>query len=143
MNGHLKIREIFESTIYSWGESRTPKLPVSLESMQIAPETTDNLLQVIVKPVITRSRTLAGTDHTQFSGFIQINILVPKGSGVYEANEIAEEIAQLFPIYSLIPDDQTTPTIKVQIMSPLEIMEGVDGATKYNLPVRLSYRADV
>lgn len=138
---HLKIREIFESKIYEWGIDND--IPVSLESLQIAPETVNNLLQVIVKPVVTRSRTLAGVDHTQFSGIVQINILVPKGAGVYEANEIAEQMKPLFPIYSLIPDDVTNPTFKVQVMTPLEVLDGVDGATKYNLPVRIAYRADV
>lgn len=137
MNIHLKIREIFESSIYVWGQDNN--IPVSIESLQIAPETTAKLLQVIVKPVVTRSRTLAGVDHTQYSGVVQINILVPKGEGVYDANEIAGELAELFPIYSL----QSGDGFKVMVMTPLEIMDGIDGVTKYNLPVRWTYRADV
>lgn len=141
MNIHLKIREIFESLIYQWGESNN--IPVSLENIQIAPETTDKLLQIIFKPVVTRSRTLTGTDHTQASGIVQINILVPKGQGVYEANEIAENLQPLLPIYSLFSDDPLNPTVKVQVMTPLEILEGIEGSTKYTLPVRFTYRADV
>lgn len=138
---HLKIREIFESTIYQWGQDNN--VPVSLESLQIAPDTTNKLLQVIVKDVVTRSRTLAGSDHTQYSGVVQINILVPKGAGVYEAYELMDLLKPLFPIYTYLSDDQQNPTFKVKIMSPLQPLEGIDGPTKYTLPVRIIYRSDV
>ena len=143
---HLKVRQIFEVAVYEWASEQTPEIPVSFENAQIAPETAKYLLQVMAVPTITRSRTLAGTDHTQCSGVIQVNVLVPLMEGVAKASEIASALSEMFPTYSRIPEitpEGVTPRFHVQVVSPVEIMPGLQTNTKYTVPISLRYRVDI
>lgn len=145
VSAHLKVRQIFESKIYDWAQLQSPKIPVSFENNQIDPETQKTMLQVVVVPMVTRSRTLSG-DHAQCSGVVQVNVVVPLLDGVGTAMDIASDLVDLFPIYSLLPELVTPPAepeFKVMVMSHPEIMVGVQTNTKYTLPVSIRYRTDI
>ena len=137
---HDAIRNTFEAIIETW--ALTKNLPVSFENIEFDPEIYESFVVSQLSPVITRSLTLYGADHTEYQGIYQVSVVVPVGEGVGRANALAQGIKSLFPIYQPITVD-AVPSFKVIPITPVTVMDGVTGKTKYTLPIFFRYRADV
>lgn len=132
---HALIRQIFESTLTAWAS--TNSYNIFYENVEAEPTVDQIYIKSFLLPASTQSLTLAG-DHEKFVGVFQVSIATPLGVGVGLANDIAEEIKGLFPIYQ--PFEKNG--FKVQPISPLHVMDGIVGDASYVLPVSFRYRAD-
>lgn len=133
---HSLIRQIFESKLHQWAESEG--IDVVYENITYSPEVGKAYIKADLKPSNTSSDTLSG-DHTCYKGLFQILIYVPLSEGTKRANELAEEIKTLFPIYSRMKKG----TFVVQPVTPVSVMDGITGDASYALPVFFRYRSDV
>jgi hypothetical protein len=85
----------------------------------------------------TDSADLAGA-HREYSGVCQISVFVPKGKGPTEAETLAADIAELFPLN----DRLTSGSFALQITSPCSEGPPINEDTHFMLPVSFTYRAD-
>lgn len=132
---HVIIRQLVEKVLADY--AATKNIRVAYENVKFTPTTNEIYLESDLTPVDTQSLTLKG-DHKLFLGIYQINIITPLGIGVAKANEIATEIANLYPIYVPL----VKGSFKVIPTSHPRIMEGLPRDSSYMLPVSFFYRAD-
>lgn len=131
-----QIRSAFESRLNTWAAGRTPALRVAWQNVTFTPSTYPYLRAFIV-PAETDSIDLAG-DHRAYTGIFQVNIIAETGKGSKLVEEIAEEIAALFPLN----DRMTVTDGVVLVYSPMNEGPALPDGGTYTLPVWCRYRMD-
>lgn len=86
-------------------------------------------------PALTDSLTLEG-DHRLYSGTFQINVIFPAGDGTGDGDEIAQELADHFPLNARFG------AVGVQVMTPMSIVAPIITDGLISIPVSFSYRLD-
>ncbi|WP_255211702.1 phage tail terminator-like protein [Pseudescherichia vulneris] len=104
--------------------------------------------RVYVLPAQTVGQDLEGQIRT-YQGILQVNIIVPAGSGVTQTRELAQSIADAFPEgLPLVEGDLTVyingpPQVRSPIQDrPTSAPNGSSGSITYTIPVSMQYRAD-
>jgi len=138
---HNAIRNKFEEIVSTW--AATVPIRVSYENVAFTPVADEHFIVSELSPVITRSRTLTGTDHTEYQGIYQLSVVINEDESVGYANTLAEGIKTLFPIYQPIKVGTGPSSFTVSPITPVSVMDGLPGNSKYTLPIRFTYRADV
>lgn len=138
---HAAIRQKFEGIITTW--AATKSLRINYENVEFTPRADETFIVSNLVPVITQSKTLAGTDHTEYRGIYQISLVTNEGEGEGYVNSLAEEIKALFPIYQPIVAGVSPNSFTVAPITPVSVMDGLPGNSKYTLPVFFRYRADI
>ncbi|MTI92148.1 MAG: hypothetical protein FH750_12350 [Pseudomonas stutzeri] len=131
---HKLIRSLLQGRLNAFATART--IPVAWENVQFAPPAGQYLRFNLLKAP-TDSADLAGA-HRKYSGVCQISVFVPKGKGPTEAETLAADIAELFPLN----DRLTSGSFAMQITSPCSEGPPINGDTHFMVPVSFTYRAD-
>lgn len=134
---HRTIRQIFESRLAAWAKARSPALRVAYEGVTFTPTNNETYLRAYTLPAGTNTNTLAG-DHHAYTGVFQVSIVTPSGSGSGAAEGIADEIADLFPVYLRL----TKADFEVMVLTPVEPSPSITEDTNYTVAASFQYRAD-
>lgn len=128
------IRSLLQGRLNTFATART--LPVAWENVQFAPPAGQYLRFNLLKAP-TDSADLAGA-HREYSGVCQISVFVPKGKGPTDAETLAADLAELFPLN----DRLVSGSFAMQITSPCSEGPPINEDTHFMLPVSFTYRAD-
>lgn len=128
------IRQLYEQRLATWAAGKP--LPVAWQNVALTPPA-GTYLRAFLLPADTDSQDMAG-DHRAYTGVFQVSIVTPNGQGSGAAEELAEELAALFPMALRL----TSGAFAVQIIAPTSIGQQIPGDTHLTLPVWFRYRAD-
>ncbi|BAR92400.1 hypothetical protein [Pseudomonas phage PS-1] len=131
---HKLIRSLLQGRLNTFATART--IPVAWENVQFAPPAGQYLRFNLLKAP-TDSADLAGA-HREYSGVCQISVFVPKGKGPTDAETLAADIAELFPLNVPL----VSGSFSVQVTSPCSEGLPINGDTHFMVPVSFTYRAD-
>jgi len=112
-------------------------LPVSWPNLPFTPPDSSPYGRVYVLPAQTVGQDLEGHMRT-YQGILQLNIIIPAGSGVSQARGLAKSIADAFPEGLPLVDGDLT----VYINGPPQIRQPIQGSIDITHPVSMQYRAD-
>lgn len=112
-------------------------LPVAWTNLPFTPPDNAPYGRAYVLPAQTVGQDLEGHMRT-YQGILQLNIIIPAGSGVSQARGLAKSIADAFPEgLPLVNGDLT-----VYINGPPQIRQPIQGSIDITHPVSMQYRAD-
>ena len=132
---HLIIRQLLESRLAVWAESKS--LPVAYQNMSFTPPASGIYLRTFTIPAATDSTDLPGKNR-QYIGVFQVSIVIPADEGVGGGEELIGELAALVPLYDTLAQGD----LKVKIMTPVDQGPEFQGDTDYIVPASFRYRAD-
>ncbi|HAT3689658.1 DUF4128 domain-containing protein [Citrobacter freundii] len=112
-------------------------LPVAWPNLPFTPPDSSPYGRVYVLPAQTVGQDLEGHMRT-YQGILQLNIIIPAGSGVSQARGLAKSIADAFPEGLPLVDGDLT----VYINGPPQIRQPIQGSIDITHPVSMQYRAD-
>ncbi|HHU3936674.1 TPA: DUF4128 domain-containing protein [Citrobacter freundii] len=112
-------------------------LPVAWPNIAFTPPDDAPYGRVYVLPAQTVGQDLEGHMRT-YQGILQLNIIIPAGSGVSQARGLAKSIADAFPEGLPLVDGDLT----VYINGPPQIRQPIQGSIDITHPVSMQYRAD-
>lgn len=112
-------------------------LPVAWPNIAFTPPESSPYGRVYVLPAQTVGQDLEGYMRT-YQGILQLNIIIPAGSGVSQARGLAKSIADAFPEGLPLVDGDLT----VYINGPPQIRQPIQGSIDITHPVSMQYRAD-
>jgi len=129
---HALIKCAFEAAleIYSSGKG----IPVAYPGIAFDPPA-GMYLACHALPALTDSLALGG-DHRLYSGVFQINIVFPAGDGTGDGDEVAQELANHFPLNARFG------AVGVQVMTPMSIVAPIITDGLISIPASFSYRLD-
>ncbi|MGZ8888052.1 MAG: phage tail terminator-like protein [Halobacteriota archaeon] len=128
------IRSIITKALVAWA---TPKnIPISREGQAFTkPTNNGTFIELHIIPANTIVASLDGT-RKSFRGDVTCNIWVKDNTGTSEAEELAEEIAVLFPVVPKI-------YLPVSVEDTPSIKRPIPDESGYRItPVCFSYRAE-
>lgn len=128
------IRSLLQGRLNAFAAART--IPVAWENVGFTPPAGQYLKFHLLKAP-TDSADLAGA-HREYSGVCQISVFVPKGKGPTEAETLAADLAEVFPLNVPL----VSGSFSVQITSPCSEGPPITGDTHFMVPVSFTYRAD-
>ncbi|WP_312537706.1 DUF4128 domain-containing protein [Stutzerimonas nitrititolerans] len=128
------IRSLLQGRLNAFAAART--LPVAWENVGLDPKPSKYLRFNLLKAP-TVSADLAGA-HREYSGVCQISVFTPKGKGPTDAETLAADLAELFPLN----DRLTSGGFVMQITSPCSEGPAITGDLHFMVPVSFTYRAD-
>ncbi|BBS32452.1 DUF4128 domain-containing protein [Enterobacter cloacae] len=112
-------------------------LPVAWPNLPFTPPDSSPYGRVYVLPAQTVGQDLEGYMRT-YQGILQLNIIIPAGSGVSQARGLAKSIADAFPEGLPLVDGDLT----VYINGPPQVRQPIQGSIDISHPVSMQYRAD-
>lgn len=131
----MRIAELLESRVAIIAESLG--LPIAWPNIAFTPPDDAPYGRVYVLPAQTVGQDLEGHMRT-YQGILQLNIIIPAGSGVSQARGLAKSIADAFPEGLPLVDGDLT----VYINGPPQIRQPIQGSIDITHPVSMQYRAD-
>lgn len=131
----MRIADLLESRIAVICSSLG--LPVAWPNLPFTPPDSSPYGRVYVLPAQTVGQDLEGHMRT-YQGILQLNIIIPAGSGVSQARGLAKSIADAFPEGLPLVDGDLT----VYINGPPQIRQPIQGSIDITHPVSMQYRAD-
>lgn len=141
----MRITGLLESRVA--GIAASLGLPIAWPNIAFDPPDAP-YARVYVLPAQTVGQDLEGQIRT-YQGILQVNIIVPAGSGVTNARELAQSTADAFPEgLPLVDGDLTVyingpPQVRTPIQDrPTSAPNGSSGSITYTTPVSMQYRAD-
>lgn len=132
---HSKIRLLYQARLGAWAIDQG--LRVTYQNVQFDPEADETYLRAFLLPAGTDSNTLAG-DQKIYTGMFQVSIVTPSGSGPTLADDLADDIAELFPLYLRLSDGD----FEVIVLTPVEPGPGITDDSTYTVAASFQYRAD-
>ncbi|EKS7197604.1 DUF4128 domain-containing protein [Enterobacter ludwigii] len=142
----MRIAELLESRVAIIAESLG--LPIAWPNIAFTPPDDAPYGRVYVLPAQTVGQDLEGQLRT-YQGILQLNIIVPAGSGVTLARGLTKSVADAFPEgLPLVDGDLTVyingpPQLRQPIQDrPTSSPNGTTGSITYTTPVSMQYRAD-
>ncbi|MBE9969148.1 hypothetical protein G8C42_07115 [Citrobacter freundii] len=130
----MRIAELLENRIAVICSSLG--LPVAWPNIAFEPPNAP-YARVYVLPAQTVGQDLEGQLRT-YQGILQLNIIIPAGSGVSQARGLAKSIADAFPEGLPLVDGDLT----VYINGPPQIRQPIQGSIDITHPVSMQYRSD-
>ncbi|MFJ2362462.1 phage tail terminator-like protein [Pseudomonas sp. NPDC087697] len=134
---HTIIRQLFERRLSDWATARKPPLRIDSEGVVFEPEDDETYVKAFAIPASTGSNTLGG-DHRVYTGVFQVSIVTPSGSGPGMAEDLVDEIAELYPLYLRL----NRGDFEVIVLTPVEPSPGIPDNTTYTVAASFQYRAD-
>ena len=131
----MRIADLLEGRIA--GICSSLGLPVAWPNLPFTPPDISPYGRVYVLPAQTVGQDLEGHMRT-YQGILQLNIIIPAGSGVSQARGLAKSIADAFPEGLPLVDGDLT----VYINGPPQIRQPIQGSIDITHPVSMQYRAD-
>ncbi|MGV3844191.1 DUF4128 domain-containing protein [Citrobacter sp. RHBSTW-00678] len=131
----IRIADLLESRIAVICSSLG--LPVAWPNLPFTPPDSSPYGRVYVLPAQTVGQDLEGYMRT-YQGILQLNIIIPAGSGVSQARGLAKSIADAFPEGLPLVDGDLT----VYINGPPQVRQPIQGSIDISHPVSMQYRAD-
>ncbi|MGO3447571.1 MAG: DUF4128 domain-containing protein [Kluyvera intermedia] len=131
----MRIADLLEGRIA--GICSSLGLPVAWPNLPFTPPDSSPYGRVYVLPAQTVGQDLEGHMRT-YQGILQLNIIIPAGSGVSQARGLAKSIADAFPEGLPLVDGDLT----VYINGPPQIRQPIQGSIDITHPVSMQYRAD-
>lgn len=132
---HGRIRRIFSALISEYAIQKN--IPVSFDNVKGSFDV--DHIETHLIPSDTFSDTLSG-DHKAFVGMYQMTIVVQYNTGLLKAEEITEELQNIFGINEVFSD---TSGFSVQVISPIKVPEGKQDGVQWRLPCYFEYRSDI
>lgn len=132
---HATIRLIYQQRLAEWAAIKG--LQVAYQGVQFDPPEGETYLRAFLLPAGTDSNTLAG-DHKAYTGVFQVSIVTPSGYGPTQAETLADEIGELFPIFLR----QRRGEFEVMVLTPVEPGPGITDDITYTVAASFQYRAD-
>ncbi len=90
------IRSAFESRLKVWADSQTPVIPIAFQNVGFT-KTSVPFLEPVLIPNLLINRDVAAS-HERYVGLWQVNCWSPIGKGMGQAESLAENVKQLFPV---------------------------------------------
>lgn len=134
MSNHI-CRSLIEAQLSAWAVAQS--LPVAWENVPFMPTAGVTYLRGTLLPAATSAPDLAG-DLRTWLGIYQIDVMTPINAGPGGAENIAAQIAALFPLNQRLSGIGLT----LQVMTPPSAAHAVQDADRYVVPVSFKYRAD-
>ncbi|MDU4249005.1 phage tail terminator-like protein [Pseudomonas sp.] len=131
------IRSIYEARLKAWAAARSPALRVTYQNSKFSPASGETYLACYLLPAKTQSLDLEGV-HKVFTGYFQVNIVVPTDSSLVPASGIAEELQALFPNNLGV----TKSGLTVYVRTPCAVADAQQDVATATVPVSFYYRAD-
>lgn len=103
------VRAVLETRLSTWAATQVPPLPIAFQSVSFVKPDSSPYLECILIPNTTMNRETSGTKKTLY-GLFQVNVWTPGGSGMGQAEQLAEAIVKLFPVtpkFSPVSVEQT------------------------------------
>jgi hypothetical protein len=132
---HRKIRLLYQARLADWAQAQG--LRVAYQGVAFDPEDGETYLQAYLLPAGTDDNTLGG-DLKTYTGIFQVNVVTPSGSGPTAAEDLVDELADLFPLYLRLGDVDFT----VIVLTPVEQGPGIVNDPTYTVSASFQYRAD-
>lgn len=129
-----RIRKIFSAKVAEY--SVLKNILVSYDNVKHKFDA--NHIETHLIPSDTFSDTLGG-DHKAFLGMYQMTIVVQYNSGLLVAEEIIEDLQNIFKINQMFTDESG---FSVQVISPIKVPEGKQFGAQWRVPCYFEYRAD-
>ena len=126
------IKRAFESALEVYAGEKG--IPVAYPGIAFDPPA-GMYLACYALPALTDSLALGG-DHRLYSGVFQINIVFPAGDGTGDGDEVAQELANHFPLNATFGD------VGVQVMTPVSVVAPIISGGLISIPASFSYRLD-
>ena len=130
------IRKTFLEALNTFAENHNPPLTIARENVSfLKPTDGAPYMEVYIIPADTIVATISG-ERRRFRGTCQVNIYTTENDGAGVAEDIAEELYQLFPV---MPKNH----LPVSIESPVQIKRAVgDGTGWFVTPCLIEYRLE-
>lgn len=136
---NIIIRQVLESRLQEWAEERTSPLNVVYENVILENENKPNqYIEVKLIPSKNKSESLDGL-HETLAGVFVARVYTKKHYGPANAEQIAQEIKELFPCDLRL----VSGGITIIIDEPVMIKESTPTDRNYIVPVLITYRSDV
>lgn len=142
----MRIAGMLESRVAVIGGSLG--LPIAWPNIPFEPSDSAPYGRIYILPAQTVGQDLEGQMRT-YQGILQVNIIVPAGTGVTLARGLAKSLADAFPEgLPLVDGDLTVyingpPQVRPPIQDrPTSAPNGSSGSITYTIPVSMQYRAD-
>lgn len=132
---HRIIRLLYQGRLDAWAQSQG--LRVAYESRVFEPADGETYLQAYLLPAGTDDNTLGG-DLKTYTGVFQVNVVTPAGNGPTAAENLADEIADLFPVFLRL----SKYDFEVIVLTPVEPGPGITDDSTYTVSASFQYRAD-
>lgn len=130
----MSIRSELETRLKTWADAQSPKIPIAFEGVPFTKPPGTPFLQAYLMPAVTINPTVDGIRSREV-GIFQVNCWVADGKGSAEAEALARNIINLFP---LVPKTGTVSIEKTPSMaSPL-----IDDGWRV-VPVTITYRQEL
>ena len=129
------IRSLYEQRLAMWAAARS--LPVAWQNVPFTPPASGIYLRAFLLPATTDSLDIEGA-HRLYTGVFQVSTVAQSGQGSGAAEQIAADLAELFPLNLRL----TSGSFIVQILSPCSRGPAVQDGSSYMIPVSFRYRAD-
>lgn len=91
------IRAELETRLKAWADAQDPKIPVSFENAAFVKPTTGVYLECFLIPAATIDVDVGATRKRRL-GLFQINCWAKSGTGMRQAETLAQNVIDLFPI---------------------------------------------
>lgn len=131
----MSIRSELEGTLLTWAAAQSPPLLVCVEGVPFVKPTNAPYLQVWLTSSVTTNPTVDGK-RKRVRGFVSVNICVPDGKGSKQAEDLAQQIVDLFPV---VPKSLFT-TVSIE-QTPQTGQAMIDNAFRV-IPVTIRYRQE-
>ena len=142
----MRIAELLEGRVAVIASSIG--LPIAWPNITFEPPDDAPYGRVYVLPAQTVGQDFEGELRT-YQGILQLNIIVPAGSGVTQARGLAKSFADAFPEgLPLVDGDLTVyingpPQVRTPIQDrPTSAPNDSSGSITYTTPISMQYRAD-
>lgn len=132
----ITIRSKIVTALAAWAAAKTPAIPIVREGLAFTPPANNGTyVEVYVLPANTLVAAVDGT-RKRYMGDVVCNIYCKDNMGTAESEGLAEEIANLFPVFpkNFLP---------VSVESVPSIKRATPQSNGYRVtPVTFSYRAE-
>lgn len=129
-----RIRAAFEARLATWAE--TKRLPILWQNVAGNVPAVDHLRAYLL-PATTTARDLAG-DNRSYRGTFQVSVFTKAGTGSANAEAIARELDDLFPVTLRM----LSVGLAVYVTTPMSAHVAIQSDGWYSVPVDCRYRAE-
>ena len=91
------IRSILETRLKSWADAQVPKILFAAEGASFTKPTSGGFVQPVLLPNGTLNNDLSGKRKTHV-GIFEVRCWYPSGKGMREAEKLADNVINLFPL---------------------------------------------
>jgi hypothetical protein len=132
---HQIIRRIYEQQLAAWAATRGMR--IAYQGVAFEPGDDETYLRAFLLPAGTDTQTLEGADRV-YTGVFQISIVSPAGNGTGDAEELVDDLDDLFPTFLRLQQGD----FEVMVLTPVEPGPAIVDDTTLSVSASFQYRAD-